>query len=310
MRARLAEQAGLLQDVGGVLLGPHHELGGLLHVAPPPVQVEQRQHAGHVGGIDGERLHEALLRDLRHAHLLVEDPAQPEVEVDLLPRVGQRDEPAHGIFGPLPLLGLLVQAGHAPQGLDVGRLGRQHVGVGLDGPLGIAQLLLVDLAHLQVELDALVGVVGDEDVVAVVVGQGVPAPLGPVQALEVAVGPLVAGVDQQHLLQAVDGPIGLVEGLLPDLGHAGVEGHPLLLRRGRPRARARAPRGRRPSCRSSRTGARGPSGPPGSGGRPRAPPGRPPPPARCPPAALPRSRRPAGAASPPARRRRSCGPCG
>ena len=67
---------------------------------------------------------------------------------------------------------------------------------------------------------------------AVGVDQRVPLALGAVEALEVAVDAALLLVDHEHVLQALDGPLGLAELLLPDLRHALVEAHALGLGRG------------------------------------------------------------------------------
>ena len=80
-----------------------------------------------------QRLDQVLLGRLRILHLLVEDLAEPVVEVDLLLRVvADPDEAPHHLDGPIPLLGLFVEAREAGQRLGVLGLDGEDVVVGLD----------------------------------------------------------------------------------------------------------------------------------------------------------------------------------
>ena len=171
-----------------------------------------------------QRLDQVLLGGLRLLHLLFEDLAEAVVDVDLLLRVGRHAQQApHHLDGAIPLLGLLVEARQARERVDVIRLDVEDVAVGVDGALEIAQLGLVDVAHLRVERDAILGVVGGDDVLAVGVDQRLPLALLLVEALEIAVRLLVAIVDEQDLLQHLGGAVGLGELLLPQRRHALVD---------------------------------------------------------------------------------------
>ena len=185
-----------------------------------------------MGRIERQRLDEVLLGGLRLLHLLVEDLAEPVVEVDLLARIGaDADQPPHHLDGALPLLGLLVEARQAGQRVGVVVLDGEHVGVRIDRAIEVAQLLLVDLAHLGVEVDPLGRVGRDREVLAVGVDQRLPLALLAIEALQVAVRLRVAVVDEEDLLQHLGGAIGLGEVLLPDRRHLLVGGDAVLLGR-------------------------------------------------------------------------------
>ena len=60
--------------------------------------------------IDAESIRQALFGRLGHLHVLVEDLAQAEVEVDLLLGIDHVYEPFHDLDRAIPLLRLLVDA--------------------------------------------------------------------------------------------------------------------------------------------------------------------------------------------------------
>ena len=224
--AGLEEQARLLQHVLRTGFGAHHHLRGLERIAPPLVQIDERQHAWHVRRIDAECVGQPLLGRLRHLHVLVEDLAQAEAEVDLLIGLDHIHEPLHDLDRAIPLLGLLVDARETLERFRMIGIEAKDVVVGLGCSIGIAQLLLEKMTQRQLDGGPLRSLGFDLDVPAVDVDQGVPVAIGTEQALDVAVDAELLIVDFEHVQQALDGLFGLAWLLLPNLCHAQVQAHP------------------------------------------------------------------------------------
>ena len=111
--------------------------------------------------VNAERIGQPLLGRLRHLHLLVEDLAQPVAEVDLLFGLDHTHQPLHDLDRAVPLLGLLVDASQAAERVGVVGIEAEDVVVRLGGTIGIAQLLLEQLAQGELHRGALAGLVLD-----------------------------------------------------------------------------------------------------------------------------------------------------
>ena len=105
----------------------------------------------------------------------------------------------------------------------------EDVVVRLDGAVGVAQLLFVDLAHLPVEIDAHRRIVDGVDVPPQRLDQLGRAALLPIKPLERLQRRLVPIVDEQDLLERLPRALGLAELLLPRRRHALVQRDALLV---------------------------------------------------------------------------------
>ena len=249
----------LVENILGECLGPAHHLSGLEPIAARRIQLDQVLHGRHVRLLNAERLQEVGFGLLRVVEVQGLDAADAVVELDLLLRVvGVLHQLGHEVDGHVPLGDALVEPTQGVERPRLGAIESQNVLVSLDRAIWIAQLMLVDLAHRAVQIDARGGLVGHPNVVLVGGDQRIPFFVLAIESGQLAISGVIALVGEEDFLQTVGSPVELSEALLPRRRHALVKGDPLGVSGATHRAGPRESRDTARPDRSSRRAARAP----------------------------------------------------
>ena len=185
-------------------------------------QAVQRGEGLVVGRVDAQHLAVGLHGAGQVSQVAFPELADAVLEADGLGRglAGELHLALQDLQQVVPALALLVEPVQGADAAEVLGVQVEDVGVGLDGRVQVHQLLLVDLAHLVVDLLFLLQRHGQLHLADVEVLEVLPTFQVEVEVLQRVHGPALAVIDVQDHLVHADGLFRALQQLVVDLGRA------------------------------------------------------------------------------------------